>query len=140
MWQRILKNLEKDGEVTRDKDLDPGVEEEDEEEEEGLREVEYVSDDMEESDLEEFDDWLHDGEAAKGASDVSNSDEDSEESDDSGDESPDEKDFTTKPSASRKRKKPSKRPARPKKPTKKAKVQIEYEQEMTGPVREIAYA
>ncbi|KAK2072920.1 hypothetical protein P8C59_007244 [Phyllachora maydis] len=70
IWEKVLKNMEREGAAVRDKDLDKGIEDEaegeedkerEEEEEDGLEgEVEYVSD-VEESDAEELadiEDWL----------------------------------------------------------------------------------
>ncbi|WYZ38725.1 hypothetical protein EsH8_III_000639 [Colletotrichum jinshuiense] len=86
IWRRVLNSMEKDGAGQRDKDLDTGVEsdqegeEEDESEDNLDKEIEYVSD-IEESDeeLEDIEDWLESDEASENEDDVE--DEDSEDSD-----------------------------------------------------------
>ena len=70
IWKKVLNAMERDGEGHRDKDMDKGIEE-DEEEEEAMsqaeweddleKEVQYVDDDVEESDdemLQDLEDWL----------------------------------------------------------------------------------
>jgi protein MAK16 len=116
IWKKVLRGLERQGEGERDEDLDEG-EQYDEEEEEGVGEVEYVSDlDEDEEDLEDIEDWLG------GDSADSSDDYDEDESDESGEED-------QKPAAGAKRK----RAAPPSKPRKKgARVEIEYETEGPG--------
>ncbi|OCK75575.1 Mak16 protein, partial [Lepidopterella palustris CBS 459.81] len=68
VWKKVLKGLERSGEGMRDEDLDEGIEDEEEgaeneyerETEEGVGEVEYVSDLEGESDndLDDFEDWM----------------------------------------------------------------------------------
>jgi len=125
IWKKVLKGLERQGEGTRDVDMDEGIEEDEEEmeeEEEGVGEVEYVSDlGEDEEDLGDLEDWL--GSEAEEATDE---DEDNSDSDSS------EEDIGKK-SAGAKRK----RPTAPKgKPRKSAKMEIEYE--MEGSARAVA--
>lgn len=122
VWKKVLRGLERQGEGVRDEDLDEGIEEE--YEEEGVGDVEYVSDleGEEDEDLDDIEDWL--GSDAGDDSD----DETDESEEDSEDESSEEED--TKKSASGSKRK---RPVPPPKPRKKgAKVEIEYETE--GPI------
>ncbi|EQK98170.1 protein MAK16 [Ophiocordyceps sinensis CO18] len=62
IWRKVLNAMEREGEGMRDEDMDQGVEEEELEEEDGEKAVEYVSD-LSESDeeLEELEDWLGGG-------------------------------------------------------------------------------
>ncbi|KAF6807563.1 ribosomal large subunit biogenesis protein [Colletotrichum sojae] len=88
IWKRVLNAMEKEGEGKRDKDMDTGIESEEEfdEEAEGEseddleKEVEYVSD-LEESDaeLEDLEDWLESEDEAE--EDDDEEDEDTEDSD-----------------------------------------------------------
>lgn len=73
IWKKVLNAMEKDGEGIRDEDMDEGPED-DSEEEDGDKEVEYVSD-IEESDqeLDDFEDWFDEDEDEE--------DEDEEDSD-----------------------------------------------------------
>ncbi|KAK6541840.1 hypothetical protein TWF694_007620 [Orbilia ellipsospora] len=89
VWKKVLRALEKDGEAERDEDFDGEVEGEYEEEgengelEDGM--VEYVSGDEGESDvedMEDFNDWLKDGNQE--ASEGEEEDDDDEEEDISG--------------------------------------------------------
>lgn len=80
IWKKVLNAMEKDGEGTRDKDMDKGIESDEEEaevdsEDDLEQEVQYVSD-IEESDedLNELEDWL-------GSEEDEEEDEDDEESD-----------------------------------------------------------
>jgi protein MAK16 len=99
IWKKVLKGLERGGEGERDVDLDEGIEEdefEDEEEleEEGVGEVEYVSGDElddEEEDLGDLEDWLggesgtendDDDDSESGDEDGEGSNDDSEEDED----------------------------------------------------------
>lgn len=133
IWKKVLRGLERKGEGERDEDLDEG--EQYDEEEEGVGEVEYVSDiDEEEEDLEDIEDWL--GIESADSSDNYDEDESDEESDDGSDESSeDEGEQKAKPVAGAKRK----RAAPPAKPRKKgARIEIEYETE--GPAKESVFA
>ncbi len=130
IWKKVLKGLERDGEGTRDEDLDEGIEEEESEmeeeyEEEGVGEVEYVSDlGEDEEDLGDLEDWLgSEGEA-----------ETDEEDDSEGSSSEDDDD---KKSAGAKRKKG---PVSKSKPKKFPRMEIEYEEELGAPARELAKA
>lgn len=131
IWKKVLKGLERAGEGTRDVDLDEGIEEELEEEneeeyedEEGVGDVEYVSDlGEDEEDLGDLEDWLgSDGEEATGSEDEEDSDSDSSEEDDS-----------KKAGAKRK-----KAPASKAKPKKFPRMEIEYEEELEAPRKQLA--
>jgi protein MAK16 len=135
IWKKVLKGLERGGEGTRDEDLDEGIEEEEEEEEleneeeyeneEGVGEVEYVSDlGEDEEDLGDLEDWLGSEE------DAETGDEDEEDSEES---SEDESKET--PGAKRK-----KGPVSKTKPKKFPRMEIEYEEEIEAPQRELALA
>jgi protein MAK16 len=92
IWKKVLVAMEREGQGTRDVDLDKGIEEEEEEEREEEEEqeeeedveegnVEYVSDfDESEDELRDIEDWLgSDDEASEEASDESDvTSEDSE--------------------------------------------------------------
>ncbi|MCJ1406555.1 hypothetical protein MMC19_000621 [Ptychographa xylographoides] len=141
IWKKVLKGLERGGEGMRDKDLDDGVEVEDEGEqefemeEEGLGNVEYVSDleGEEEDDLGDLEEWL--GENSQG--DDSDSDEDDEDESESGGEGSEDDTTTKKPVAGAKRK----RVAPPPRPKKKGpRMEIEYEHETAAPIQEVLYA
>ncbi|KAI4148639.1 MAG: hypothetical protein LQ340_005015 [Diploschistes diacapsis] len=143
IWKKVLKGLERGGEGVRDEDLDDGIDEEGEElEEEGVGEVEYVSDmdEEDEEDMEEFQDWLDGGSPHEAGSDVSGSDaEDDGASNSSGnDESADEKDFTNKESTFAAKRK---RAALPQKPRKRVpQMKIEYEEETVAPSQQVLHA
>ncbi|KAL4927491.1 ribosome biosynthesis protein MAK16 [Aspergillus undulatus] len=124
IWKKVLRGLERSGEGERDEDLDDGELDEEVEEEEGVGEVEYVSDIEEDEDLEDLEDWLG-GESAD-SSDYS--DEDDEDSDEeSGSDEDEEPKKSAKPGSKRKFTAP------PPKPRKKGpKVEIEYETEGAG--------
>lgn len=98
IWKKVLKGLEKGGEVERDLDQDE-LEDEDEleeeyEDEEYAGEVEYVSgdEDLEEEQLGDLEDWLQDS----GASSFEEGDDedDSDSSDDDSDSSEEEDEGT----------------------------------------------
>ncbi|KAK8058665.1 Mak16 protein [Apiospora phragmitis] len=93
IWKKVLRAMEREGEASRDKDMDTGIEDEEEneaeyemdDEEDGA--VEYVSDlDDSEEDLGDLDDWL-------GSDDDASQDDgsDSEDDDDSEAEAPKKK-------------------------------------------------
>jgi protein MAK16 len=142
VWKKVLRGLEKEGQATRDEDLDEGIEEEDEENEyekeleEGVGEVEYVSDIEGESDddLEDFEDWMgghsadedEDDEEEDEESESGSSDKESEEDDASEDDDEELK----KSLANLKRKRPTGRPPKPKK---------KQTKDPKGPRREIEY-
>ncbi|KAL2760852.1 hypothetical protein ACRALDRAFT_1038203 [Sodiomyces alcalophilus JCM 7366] len=100
IWKRVLGAMEKEGEATRDKDMDPGIESEEEgefdseaESEDDLeKEVEYVSDfeESEDEGLEDIEDWL-------------GSDEEDDDEDDEDDEDDSEEDTKRKAGDKRKR-------------------------------------
>ncbi|KAK1149832.1 Protein MAK16 [Aspergillus melleus] len=128
IWKRVLRGLERSGEGERDEDMDDG---ELEEEEEGVGEVEYVSDLDDEEDLEDIEDWLG-GESADSSDDYddeSDEDEDSDEDSDKEDDSAHSEDDAKKPKPGFKRKRPGPQ-AKPRK--KGPKVEIEYETEGVG--------
>ncbi|KFY33549.1 hypothetical protein V494_07510 [Pseudogymnoascus sp. VKM F-4513 (FW-928)] len=120
IWKKVLKGLERQGEGTRDEDMDEGIEEEEdeemEEEEEGVGMVEYVSDlGEDEEDLGDLEDWL--------GSDIEEATDEDE--DDDSESNSDEEDIGKKLSGSKR-----KRPAAPKgKPRKTSKMEVEYEVE-----------
>ncbi|KAG9233038.1 ribosomal L28e protein family-domain-containing protein [Amylocarpus encephaloides] len=131
IWKKVLKGLERGGEGTRDEDLDEGVEDEfeneEEYEEEGVGDVEYVSDlGEDEEDLGDLEDWLGSEEEAPTDQD------DEDDSDDSSDS-----DTAKKSSTGAKRKKG---PATKAKPKKHARMEIEYEEEIEVPARQLARA
>ncbi|KAB8291630.1 hypothetical protein EYC80_006430 [Monilinia laxa] len=131
IWKKVLKGLERGGEGTRDEDMDEGIEEDEFEEEgeyedeEGVGDVEYVSDlGEDEEDLEDIEDWLGSDEEVTGEEDSEDSDSDSSEDD------------KKKSAAGAKRK----RAPVTKKPKKKfARKEIEYEEELEGRQRELAF-
>ena len=146
IWKKVLKGLERGGKGVRDQDLDDGVELEDEEEqelemeEEGLGNVEYVSDveGEEEEDLGDLEEWL--GEESPEEGDDTSDDEANEEAssaegsnaEGSEDDIPTAK---TTPGTKRKRGVP---PPKPKK--KGPRMEIEYEQETVALPQETLYA
>jgi protein MAK16 len=135
IWNKVLKALEKGGEGTRDEDLDEGIEEEEMEneeeyeDEEGVGDVEYVSDlGEDEEDLGDLEDWLGSEDEAE------TGDEDEEHSEDGSSED----DTNKKDAAGAKRKKGPVSKAKPKK--KFPRIEIEYEEELEGPQRQLALA
>lgn len=126
IWKKVLKGLERQGEGTRDVDMDEGIEEDEdemEEEEEGVGEVEYVSDlGEDEEDLGDLEDWL--GSDEEMGTDESEDDDE----DDSEDSDSEAEDISKKAGA--KRKKPAPKP----KSSKRGKMEIEYEMEAGGAV------
>ena len=128
IWKKVLKGLERNGEGTRDEDLDEGIEEEELEEEyedeEGVGEVEYVSDlGEDEEDLGDLEDWLGSEDAAS----------DSEEEEDSDSESSEE-DEPKKAGAKRK-----KGPITKAKPKKFPRMEVEIEEEFEAPARNLEF-
>jgi protein MAK16 len=121
VWKKVLRGLEREGEGTRDEDLDEGIEEEEFEEEleeEGVGDVEYVSgDDEEDEDLEDLEDWL--------GNESDENSEDEEEGEQSGDDEDEESEDTSedeedeaalrKVAAGLKRKRENKSQVKPKK-------------------------
>ena len=147
VWKRVMKGLEKEGQLERDEDLDDGELEEDEEENEyeyenGVGEVEYVSDVEGESDddMEDFEDWVggqSPDEASGDDSDDSESASGGEEEDESEGE---DNEALKKALANLKRKRPAAPPSKPKKKSardpKGAKREIEYEFEREPAARQ----
>ncbi|MCJ1321003.1 hypothetical protein MMC15_006345 [Xylographa vitiligo] len=136
IWKKVLKGLERGGEGIRDEDLDDGVELDDEEEqelemeEEGLGNVEYVSD-IEGDDLE---DWL--GEESQEEGEDSD-EEDANEGDTSSEDASEDDTIAKKPTPGTKRKRGAPLP----KPNKKGpRLEIEYEHETVAPPQEALYA
>jgi len=130
IWKKVLRGLERQGEGERDEDLDEG----EQYDEEGIAEVEYVSDlDDEEEDLGDIEDWLG-GESADSSDDYDeDEDEDEDEDDDEDDDKDKEGDGPSEDEGRPKGKR--KRVTLPPKPRKKgARYEIEYEPE--GPVKE----
>jgi protein MAK16 len=121
IWKKVLKGLERQGEGVRDEDMDEGIEEDEmdeemEEEEEGVGEVEYVSDlGEDEEDLGDLEDWL--------GSDVGGDDSEEEQTDDTDSDSEAE-DINKKLGGKRKRPTPKAKPRK--------KFEIEYEMEEEG--------
>ena len=133
-----MNGLQKEGQLKGDEDLDEGIEDEEEENEyemeNGVGEVEYVSDIEGESDddLEDFEDWIGGQSPDEGSGDEddesgSEEDEDEEASEDEDTEA------LKKTLANLKRKRPAGPPPKPKKkPSKDSKGprrEIEYEME-----------
>ncbi|KAK7967370.1 uncharacterized protein PG986_001647 [Apiospora aurea] len=92
IWKKVLRAMEREGEASRDKDMDTGIEDEEENEAEYELDdevdgaVEYVSDlDDSEEDLGDLDDWLG------SEDDASQDDDSSEDEDDSEAEAPKKK-------------------------------------------------
>ncbi|TKA63831.1 hypothetical protein B0A49_10687 [Cryomyces minteri] len=142
VWKKVLRGLERGG-AERDADLDEGIEDEDEEEafereqefEDGVGEVEYVSDVDGESD-EDLEDWF-------GSADESDegSEADGGEDDESADESAaSDADELKKALAGLKRKRPAAPPPKPskKKSSKGPRREIEYEIEKEPAPRVLA--
>ncbi|KAK0513030.1 hypothetical protein JMJ35_005047 [Cladonia borealis] len=148
VWKKVLRGLERGGEGVRDKDLDEGVEEEEEEgeweeefevEEEGVGGVEYVSDIDEEEDEElgDLEEWLG-GESGEEEGSEEEEDEGSEDDEDDGSEGSDEEESKKKPETGVKRKRAAVQPPARKK--KGPRVEIEYEHETEAPLREAVLA
>ncbi|KAL8787988.1 MAG: hypothetical protein Q9195_007532 [Heterodermia aff. obscurata] len=141
IWKKVLKGLERGGDVERDRDLDEGIEEEEEEEfeveEEVEREVEYVSDveDSDEEELGDLEDWL--GGESGDEDDDGTADDDDEGS--SSEEASQEEDFTPKRPAAGMKRKGGKLPL-PKRSGKGPKLEIEYEDTAQEPLREAVLA
>lgn len=149
VWKKVMRGLEKEGQAARDEDLDDGIEDEDEEEaeyehemENGVGEVEYVSDIEGETDdeMEDFEDWV-----GGQSPDEDSADEDDSESASGSEEDEDESvdedtEALKKTLANLKRKRPTGPPPKPKKkPSKDSKGpkrEIEYEIEREPPARE----
>ena len=132
IWKKVLRGLERSGEGERDEDLDDGERIADEEEE-GVGEVEYVSDLDDEEDLEDIEDWL--GNESGGSSDYSDEDDEDDNDDEESDDASDDQSLSSdegekkKPTPGFKRK----RPAPQAKPRKKGpRIEIEYETEGAG--------
>lgn len=136
VWRKVLKGLENDGQGERDKDQDEGLDEEEElegveeieEEEEDV--VEYVSDidEEEEEELGDLEEWLQ-GESGGGESETDSEDDRSDEH---------EVDVAKKIGEKRKRGGNSLPPSHRKK--KGPKMEIEYENETEAPLQSLQAA
>ncbi|KAI4271749.1 MAG: hypothetical protein LQ337_005776 [Flavoplaca oasis] len=143
IWKKVLKAMERKGQGERDVDLDEGIEEEEEFQEEqeleegGFGGVEYVSD-IEESDEEEdlgdLEEWL----GGESGEEQTQSDDDDDDEDSESGSGTDEETPKDKPSAGDKRKRGAD-PASTRK-TKGPKVEIEYERETEAPLKEALLA
>ncbi|KAI9049608.1 hypothetical protein LZ554_006634 [Drepanopeziza brunnea f. sp. 'monogermtubi'] len=138
IWKKVLKGLERDGEGTRDEDMDEGIEEdefeneEEFEDEEGVGDVEYVSDlGEDEEDLGDLEDWL-------GSEDEAETGEEDEDDDSQSESSQDATAKKLKMPGKRKRGMDPK--AKSKSKPKKARRVLEIEEEFEGPQRELASA
>ena len=140
-----MNGLQKEGQLKGDEDLDEGIEDEEEENEyemeNGVGEVEYVSDIEGESDddLEDFEDWIGGQSPDEGSGDED--DESGSEEDEEEEASEDEDTEALKKTlANLKRKRPAGPPPKPKKkPSKDSKGprrEIEYEMEREPAARE----
>ena len=143
IWKKVLKGLEREGEGVRDEDLDEGIEDEEEceqEVEEGLEDVQYVSDieGEEEDDLGELEDWLGDNSGGeRGSSDYDDDDDDAgEDSEASEQESGSEEDSETKKAAIGMKRKKEARSQKPRKKGPLVQIEYEHEQETSAPDRE----
>lgn len=145
VWRKVLRGLEQQGEGSRDKDLDEGIEEEEEDGEKQYEyervgeeaDVEYVSDveESDDEDLEDFEDWLG-GDSGEGEG--SEEDEDDEGDSDAGDDDDEQLKNTL---GNLKRKRPAAPPSKPsKKGTKGPKREIEYEYVKEPAQRELVNA
>jgi protein MAK16 len=124
VWKKVLRGLERAEKGEEEVD---GEEQEELETEEGVGEVEYVSDlGEEEEEMEDFEDWLG-GESAEGEDDEDDDDSENseEEYSEQGDEAEDGDEG--KADVGAKRKRPAPPPKARKKP---ARVEIEYETEL----------
>ena len=145
VWKKVMRGLEKEGQVERDQDLDDGIEEEDDEVEyenemeNGVGEVEYVSDIEGETDdeMEDFEDWVGGQSPDEGSGDDESESASGSEEDESEDE---ETEALKKTLANLKRKRPAGPPPKPKKKSAKdskgPKREIEYEIEREPAARE----
>ncbi|KAF2663434.1 Mak16 protein [Microthyrium microscopicum] len=139
IWKKVLRGLEKSGEGKLE--VDPDMEEEWEEEdelEEGMGQVEFVSDvdsDSEDEDLDDLEDWI--GSNESGEEDVNDSDD--AEDDDDDEEGDAETDKLKRAIQNLKRKRVAPKAAKPKKKAAKgARREIEYEREQPQRVLETA--
>lgn len=145
VWKKVLRGLERGGSGQRDEDLDEGIsgeeegEEEFEVEEEGVGNVEYVSDvEGDEDELGDLEEWLggESGGEVGSEEEVDGEEEDEDESDDSGGNSEEGDSVSKKPAVGAKRKRGSAPLPKPKK--KGPRLEIEYETE--APRREALLA
>ncbi len=141
VWKKVLKGLERGGEGERDQDLDEGIEDEEDFEEEyemgneGIGNVEYVSDveGDENDDLGDLEEWLG-GDSGEEAA----TDDEEHDSDASGGESDGDESARKRIAVGAKRKPGSAPPSRRK--TKGPRMEIEYENETEPPLREAILA
>ena len=139
VWKKVLRGLERGGEGQRDEDLDEGIEDEDglgeeyEMEEEGVGDVEYVSDvEEDEDDLGDLEEWL----GGASGEEVDSDEEDDDESDESDESTEEDESKSKKPVTGAKRKRGS--APLPKAKKKGPRMEIEYETEV--PQREAVLA
>ncbi|KAK7514915.1 ribosomal L28e protein family-domain-containing protein [Phyllosticta citriasiana] len=145
VWRKVLRGLERQGEGERDEDMDEGIEEEEEMEremEDGVGDVEYVSDiegsESEDEGLDDLEDWVggDSSDEADSGDDGSEDDDDEDEDEDDSEDASKEEDTSKLRKAlanmnNRKRSRGSSPPPKPskKKNAKGPKREIEYEYE-----------
>ncbi|RPB03148.1 Mak16 protein [Choiromyces venosus 120613-1] len=141
IWKKVLRGLEKGGEVERDldedelEDEDEDELEEEEEDDEDVGEIEYVSgdEDLEEEELGDLEDWLQDSGASSFEEDDDEEDSDSSDDESSGEEE-NPKSAKKAPIKKDTEDKKRKRAQAPQKPRKRgARVEVEYEEEAALP-------
>ncbi|KAF2002558.1 Mak16 protein [Amniculicola lignicola CBS 123094] len=140
VWQRVMKGLVKEGQASRDQDLDDGIEDEEEdveyerELENGVPDVEFVEDLSEsEDDFEDFEDWVGGNspdEEESGEDEDEDSDSASGSEEEEAESESDDVEALKKAMANLKRKRPAGPPPKPKKKAAK---------DAKGPRREIVY-
>ncbi|KAK7539899.1 ribosomal L28e protein family-domain-containing protein [Phyllosticta citribraziliensis] len=139
VWRKVLRGLERQGEGERDEDMDDGIEEEEEMEhemEDGVGDVEYVSDiegsESEDEGLDDLEDWVG-GDSSDDAEtgDDGSEDDDDEDEDDSEDASEEDTSKLRKALANMNNRKRTRGSSPPPKPNKKKNAK--------GPKREIEY-
>ena len=154
IWKKVLRGLEREGEGERDVDLDEGIEEELENEletEEGVGDIEYVSDidgESDEDNMEDFEDWSLDSES--GEEDEEESGEEAGDGTDKDEGSSEEEDEAEKLKQALnklKRKRPTaaqpksnKKSTKSSKSSKGPKREIEYEYETETPAKGLVRA
>ncbi|KAI9762861.1 MAG: hypothetical protein M4579_000214 [Chaenotheca gracillima] len=150
VWKKVLRGLERGGEGIRDEDLDEGISEEEEAEEEereremeeeGVGDVEYVSDiegSEEEGDLEDLQSLL--GEDSEEENEGGTGDEEEEDDEETGVSSDEESDEEALKKAVNGSKRKRGNEAPPKAKKRGPKMEIEYEQELDAARGETIYA
>ena len=140
VWKKVLRGLEREGKGQRDEDLDEGIVEEEEEledelelEDEGIGNVEYVSDleDEEDEDLGDLEEWL----GGESGEDEAAMDDDEDDDSDASNSRSEEEDMTTKKATiGSKRRRGNTQP--PGRKTKNARMEIEYENVAEQPLQD----